>query len=413
MKRSWIIGLCVLASLGLKTASAQLRVDIPAGVVDDNRITKSYLGFASSNSLKTTTLTFTKTVVARHALVVIAGSGNYATSNWTGTVTDSASHTCTQIDFGANSTTQFAGAYVCPNETAVTSATFTIAGSSSSNTTTWLVAYDVGNVGPNLSDFVDNAFHGSASSGTAIALLSSILPTKNGSLILGAACAGGTISAGGTLYTVDSGIQAPASASGCVNMASQSVMLDAPSGITMPFTQGSAAWANVAIIIKPLSLTNEGFPHLNGTIMNTVGGAGTSGGNYANGVITEKGPRWMTFNNGASNTAATVSTGTVPANRIAVVDCIGFSIANNGTAVAAAGTANLTLTGSAQGAKLSIPVSWQTTAGLDYIPFTMSCGLNLASNPGESWTLAFSASAANVLQGVMMTGFNLYQTLTY
>jgi len=378
-----------------------LNTSSAAGVTNANRITRTYLGFNSTNTAKTTTLTFSQAVKAGDALVVVAFSGNFNSANWTGTVTDSALNTCTLIASGTNSTTQFAGVYVCPNETAVTTATFTIAGSNSANATTGLVAYDVGNVGTTVQDIVDTANGSGASSGTAIALAIGISNTVPNSLVIGGTCAAGTISAGGTFYVADSGIQAPASAANCVDMAAQSVLLSESATATMPFTQGSAAWANVAIVIKPLTVQTDALPKLTGN-RNATNPA----------VVAEKGTRRAVTSNPGSAATASVTFSSTATNGIAVIDCLSYTLANNGTAIASAATVNLTITGGTQGTKFNKALSYQTTAGLVYADGNI-CGLGLASNPGEVWTIAFSANATNLLESITVTGFDIAQPLTY
>lgn len=371
-----------------------------AGVRNYGRIGKKYLGFASSNTAKTTQLTLTSAMVPHDALVVVAGSGNYNSANWAGAVTTSASDTCTQIAFGSNSTTQFVGVYVCPNAGADTTATFTISGSNSANTTTWLAAFDVSNVGTTLADIVDSATGSGAASGTAIALALGLTNTVPNSLVIGGACAAGTISAGGTYYIADSGIQAPASAAGCVNMDVQSVLLSESTGITMPFTQGSAAWADVAIVIKPLTSPSDATPKYTG--VRNVGNAA---------LVAERGTRRSATSNPGSAATATVTIGGTT-GEVAVIDCVSYTLANNGTAIAAAATVNLTIVGGTQGTKFNKALSYQTTAGLVYADNTV-CGLNLPSNAAENWTIAFSANATNLLESITVTYYDYIQTLTF
>src|ERR1700752_4774407 len=130
-------------------------------------ISRTYLGSNSANTLKTVTVTFSQASVAGHLLAVLGCSGNYNAANWTGAVTDSASNTYTQMVFGANSTTQFCAWYLAPNATSATTATFTISGSNSANTTVWVAAYDVANVGTTLAQVVDTYGFGSTSGATS------------------------------------------------------------------------------------------------------------------------------------------------------------------------------------------------------------------------------------------------------
>jgi hypothetical protein len=402
------------------TSQAQpVTAQLAVGTTNALRITRTYLSFASTNSALSTTLTFRQAVVPGDALVVVAWSGNYNTSNWAGTVTDSANHTCTQIAFGVNSTTQFAGVYVCANETAVTSATFTLSGSNSAAATTGLAAYDVGNVGTTLADIVDTAWGSGASSGTAISLQTSIVNSVPNSLVIGGTCAGGTISAGGTYYVADTGVQAPASASNCVDMDAQSVLLSTTAGVTMPFTQGSAAFADVAIIIKPLTLTTDSLPHVTGTSLvgagqTGTGGTGTTGGTFNNSaIIAEKGQRWASQSNPGSASTASVTVGNAGVtNKISVIDCVSYSLANNGTAIAAAASVNLTITGTAVGLKFSKALGYTTAVGGTFADNNI-CGLNMASQPGETWTVAFSANATNLLESITVTGYDVLQVVTY
>ena len=380
------------------------------GASYSNLITRTYLGFASANTIKTVTGTFT-TSVAGHNVLAIGCSGNYNSANWAGAVTDGGLNTYTQLTFGANSTTQFCGAYLATNVVATTSFTFTISGSNSATTTVAIAAYDIGNSIPLLYQSVDTFGFGSGSATTSLQLTTygSINSASGNELAISAACAStGTLTAN-PAYVFDSGSTAIASGSGCVTFGSQSAWLPAPTNVTGIITDGSsAAYAMVLVILRAPSI--DGLPRATQTFPTPLGGNNPGEGSSAtsNGIVVTPNYQWVRQSAPGASATASVANSAV-AGVVHVVQCIGWSMVS-GTSAPTAADFTVTLVDSGAGTVMTWEVASTTATTVSFGNYSQ-CGLNIPSGAGKAWTFAFSGNQANLLEAVFMTGYDVASPL--
>lgn len=128
--------------------------------------------------------------------------------------------------------------------------------------------------------------------------------------------------------------------------------------------------------------------------------------NVIGATVHEKSSRWGGFSNPAAGSQATYSIAAEAAVRH-VADCISFSAAST-TAPLLTGL-TVQLRDGATGAG-TVMQQWQVvavaTATQNVAPFGL-CGLNLTGATNTAMTLEFSASLANLIQSVNLTGYNV------
>lgn len=123
-------------------------------------------------------------------------------------------------------------------------------------------------------------------------------------------------------------------------------------------------------------------------------------------TIIEKGSHWSVIHNPAAGSQATASIAAEASVRH-VVDCISFS----GAAIVAPALTRLdvNLRDGATGAGTiiwSYTVAVAATTGQSVLPHSI-CGLNLVGTTNTAMTLEFSASLANLIENVSVSGYNV------
>jgi hypothetical protein len=389
----------------------QPQLNTPLNVQPQALITRTYLGFGSANTAKTTGAIAITSSTTGHNIVAIGCSGNFATSSWAAAVTDSASNTYFQIGANsgtypqANSTTQVCIPFIAVNAAAATTITFTISGASSANTTVSVMAWDVANAIPSLAT-VDGWSGNGLSSVTAIST-SIVLPSQANELAITGGCMStGTITlATNSALTFDSGSQTIASGSNIASCFGGSAVLGQPAGVTGSFTDGSSASGSVvAVLFRGYNLTDSGQEHLTGSMLNaTASGGGATGYFSAAPAIVSNPPGWCKSVAAATTVAASVQVlGVV--GKAHVVTSFGYAMMGDATGAAAQET--FTLTDGSSGNAISMYCS--ELAGVD------QPGCSFASGPimfpvtaGASVTAAFGAAVGHALESVYMCGFDV------
>jgi hypothetical protein len=123
-------------------------------------------------------------------------------------------------------------------------------------------------------------------------------------------------------------------------------------------------------------------------------------------AIGEKGSRWSVVSNPAAGSQASASIAAESGVRH-VADCVSFSAGSTTAPVLTALKVNLR--DGATGAGTVIR-TWQliipAATGQNVAPFEL-CGLNLAGTTNTAMTIEFSASLANLIEAVSLSGFNV------
>lgn len=122
--------------------------------------------------------------------------------------------------------------------------------------------------------------------------------------------------------------------------------------------------------------------------------------------LTEKGSRWTAISNPAAGSQATASIAAEVDVRH-VADCVSFSAA--ATTAPALTALTINLRDGATGAGTVIwtkQVAITVGVGQEVAPF-QACGLNLVGTTNTAMTLEWSASLANLIQEVSLSGFNV------
>lgn len=147
---------------------------------------------STATAAKTLVVTFGSNTAQGDTLLASCGGSNYATSNWTATVTDSQSNTFTQDDLEPESTTEFAAVFRAQNTIGGSKdqVTLTIAGSSSANESLACTIYDIpGVLAPKSA--LDQSNQGASTGSTSVSA-GSVTPTGSFELAITAIAAGAT-----------------------------------------------------------------------------------------------------------------------------------------------------------------------------------------------------------------------------
>lgn len=137
------------------------------------------------------------------------------------------------------------------------------------------------------------------------------------------------------------------------------------------------------------------FPAATLTARNSIGAS-----------VHEKGSRWSVISNPAAGSQATASI-SGEANVQHVADCISFSAASTTAPALTALTVNLRDGATGAGTVIwTFQVVISNATGQNVNPHTF-CGLNLMGSTATAMTLEFSASLANLIQSVSLSGFNV------
>lgn len=396
-------------TIGAVTQGTTPWVSQPTVSVSSNGlISSTYLGTGSANTAKTTGAV-TLTTPATSAMTLIVGigcSGNFATSTWSAAITDSASNTYIQIGANsgtypqANSTTQVCIPFIAKNTSAVTTITFTISGASSANTTVSVMAWGVAGAIPNFSA-IDGWAPGTSSGATSLST-QIFIPSHSNELVIAGGCAStGTISLpSNSALTFDSGSVAIASGSNCVTAYGGSAVIGPSNGITGSFTDGSsAAYSEVAIILKGYDLTDTGIQHMTGNMIN---GAATNKVSGARPAITSGPPMWAVSNNPGSGSTASVG---VASNTGKSHVLNGFCYNLNGDSTGAASTQIVQISDSTTTiftANASVP------SGISAVGTNVCMsGLSVIAQAGAQLTIQFNGNVAHVLEAVSMWGYDI------
>jgi hypothetical protein len=133
----------------------------------------------------------------------------------------------------------------------------------------------------------------------------------------------------------------------------------------------------------------------------------TTTAQFETGVLqTDKGARWAGVSNPAAGSQATFSIAANAAQRH-IADCVGFSAGSTTAPALTALTVNLRDGATGAG---TIIHTWQiiipALTGQNVLPFEF-CGLALAGTTNTAMTLEFSASLANLIESVSLSGYNV------
>lgn len=142
------------------------------------------------------------------------------------------------------------------------------------------------------------------------------------------------------------------------------------------------------------------------SLANSYVATSSTGINSIGAPISEKGFRWRVLSNPAAGSQATASIA-AEANVRHIVDCIAFSAA--ATTAPALTRLDINVRDGATGAGTII---WTYTVAVAAATGTLVapvnfCGLNLTGTTNTAMTLEFSASLANLIENVSMSGFNV------
>lgn len=199
-------------------------------------------------------------VAAHQTIIVVAGSGNFAASNWTAAVSDGTNTYVLDSSIN-NSTTAWAGVFRSTNATAGTyTITFTISGSSSANTTVQMEVYVVDGLLEPASPLDQTATN--APSTTTSVTTSSVYPqgpNEYAFMAIAAPAAEASITAGGA-WTADY-----TSNDSVLSFASMSQLLPAMNGVAGAATLAStAAYAAVVVTYRTPAENVSGTMQLEG-----------------------------------------------------------------------------------------------------------------------------------------------------
>lgn len=128
--------------------------------------------------------------------------------------------------------------------------------------------------------------------------------------------------------------------------------------------------------------------------------------NLVGAQLTEKSSRWMVIHNPAASSQATASIAAEASVRH-VADCISFSAGSTTAPALTALTVNLR-----DGATGAGTIIWtheviaSASTGQNIAPHSL-CGLNLTGTTNTAMTLEFSASLANLIEAVSVSGYNV------
>lgn len=158
----------------------------------------------------------------------------------------------------------------------------------------------------------------------------------------------------------------------------------------------------------PLGLSDGTKPRnwISASLANYNPASTTTAVNLVGAGVSEKGSRWTEISNPAAGSQATASIAAESAVRH-VADCISFSAGSTTAPALTALTVNLR-----DGATGAGTVIWTkqvivpNSTGQNVTPFAF-CGLNLVGTTNTAMTLEFSASLANLIEEVSLSGFNV------
>jgi hypothetical protein len=128
--------------------------------------------------------------------------------------------------------------------------------------------------------------------------------------------------------------------------------------------------------------------------------------NQVGSLLTEKSSRWSVISNPAAGSQATASIASEASVRH-VVDCVSFSAAATAAPAATALTINIRDGASGAGTIIwTFQTAVTATTGQLVQPHSI-CGLNLVGTTATAMTAEFSASLANLIESVSISGFNV------
>lgn len=410
MKR-WILPLLAVSLYAQQSVRLTDAANNPIAGLNAGLPTITYLGFGAANTVKTVTANL-RPSVAGHNVLAIGCSGNFATSNWAAAVTDAAltaagaaANTYFQIGSNsgtypqANSTTQVCVPFLAVNVVSSSAFTFTISGSSSANATVSIMVWDVGNTLPNLSS-LDGWSPGAGSASTALSTLI-LVPSRANEVVIAAGCAStGTITlAGNSGLTFDSGSQAIAGGTNILTCFGGSALLGDPVGVTGSFTDSSAAFSEVAVLLRGYPLSDTGPVHLTGGMTN---GSNPDKVISQHPAIVTTPPGWTLAQNAASGVTATQSIiGVVGKMRVVTGFC--FGINGDGTGAAAQQTFTVS---DATRTWFNANVNNPTGVGaIGRNQCVMPVSITVA--PGSTLTISFGGNTAHALEELAVYGYDV------
>ncbi len=177
-----------------------------------------------------------------------------------------------------------------------------------------------------------------------------------------------------------------------------------PTGASAQQVQGTAASGSAPVGNPVLQGGTDGT---NVQTEKTVSASNLTAGLNSGALLTEKGPRWQVISNpaaGAQATAAKAAGGGVVRH---VADCVSFSAGSTAAPALTALTVNLRDGASGAGTVIwSEQVVISASTGQNVAPFSV-CGLNLIGSTNTAMTLEFSASLANLIESVSVSGYDV------
>ena len=176
-----------------------------------------------------------------------------------------------------------------------------------------------------------------------------------------------------------------------------------------------AAWNTVSGACIPLSVGESGYNPFNNTwsqrvLANSVSNSQTEvfgSNNHGAPLLAEKSGRWFAQSSPAAGAQATANHAAGGAGTFNIVDCVGWAAGSTTAPVLTSLQVNLRDGASGAGTVLQ---SWEVvisaSTGQNVAPFQF-CGLNIRGSSNTAMTIEFSASLANLIESVNMSGWSL------
>lgn len=379
-----------------KTATAQA---VPPNI----SVVQITTGATGANALSLSLSAFSKTITIGNSILVLCGSGNFSTTNWTAAFTDNVGNVYKSLGAPvANSTTQAAFAFqaTVTRVANTVTGTVTLSGSSSAATALACAAYELSGV-PSAWQTVGTVT-GQGSSGTATPMQFASVPIEyqNEMSFVGVAAASGTCSLTSYLnnfYTLDTTLT-PATSNVTTFCTSSSVAGNSSLRADPITLSGSVANAEIAVTVR-----NPTSPALNCNLAAFGGTRNNTNQLTSCGVVTENGTRFVQSFTPAASSQATL-TRTAGSNNRIVVDKICFSAAS--TTAPALTQLNITVAGGVQGTVFNQVIAISAVTGQNIAPYCTPY-LGIVSDYSEVITAQWSAALTNLFEAITMVSYSI------
>jgi hypothetical protein len=195
--------------------------------------------------------------------------------------------------------------------------------------------------------------------------------------------------------------------SGALSVSSTSALNQDGVGGASTFGLNNNVGSTAVLVTNSLGYNGSTYDRARTADLTNYNTAGTlTAANSIGAVLTEKGSRWSVIHNPAAGSQATASIASEASVRH-VVDCISFSAASTTAPVLTALTVNVRDGASGAGTIIwTNQVVISAATGQNVAPVNF-CGLNLVGTTATAMTVEFSASLANLIESVSISGFNV------